>query len=254
MATLLHALLRWVLYAWLVVAQACARTMEVLRHWSWQRHAVPLVEGLAIPRHLAVVFVWPARAQDSHVRAAQADIPRLAQWSALSGIAELTVYDTDGVLARLYAGRTTASTRDAWAAMEVHLGRGISSSTSFSLPLPPPRRYEAPPRQPRVRVNLISAADDKPALVAAFQATDTWEPHALSHTLYHAGVMTSEPDILMVCGDTAPAPRLHGFPAWTLRLTTLGSLPSWAYVRRWTPVHFLDTLRLYTATEQRHGA
>lgn len=260
MASLLHAFVHWLLYTWFAIGQVCARAIDVLRHWSWNRSAVPTVNGFDIPRHLAVVFAWPSKAPNNttlaNVNAAVEDVVRLAQWSALAGIAELTMYDRDGLLARIFAkpSRLPSSDTNDWASMEIHFGRIVSQSPSSVRPLPQPVSYASPARISRVRVNLLSAADDKPALIDAFKHTKTWEPSAVSHTLYQAGPMSCEPSILMVCGDTAPAPHLHGFPAWSLRITTMGSLPSWAYLQRWTPAHFLDTLRLYTATEQRHGA
>jgi len=258
MATLLHALLYWVLSTFFAAVQACMRAMDILHHWSWQRDTVPHVDGFDVPQHLAVVFSLPTQTQNdtdvASLHAAADDVLRLVQWSALAGIAELTVYDKDGLLARVVADRLRRKSNvHGWATMQVHLGQAMVEPKRLVCPVPPPS-IRGPPRQSHVQVNLLSAADDKPALLNAFQNTGTWVPHAVSHTLYESGPMTCEPSILMVCGDTMPVPRLHGFPAWSLRITTVGSLPSWAFLRRWTPDHFLDTLRLYTATEQRHGA
>lgn len=247
------------IYTWFAVCEACARTMDVLRHWSWRHDAIPRVDGFDIPQHLAVVFSWPTEVLKgdalASVNAAARDVLRLAQWSALAGIAELTVYDKEGLLARIFADRSRRSAdMDGWATMEVHMGRAMTGTGWFEHPVARPPSYQGPARQSLVRVNLLSAADDKPALVDALRNTGAWEPSAISHTLSRTGPMSCDPGILMVCGDKAPAPCLHGFPAWSLRITTVGSLPSWAYLQRWTPAHFLDTLRLYAATEQRHGA
>lgn len=225
---------------------------------------LPSLDRYRKPTHLAVVFVWETHQtalgeSPTHMRQqvhkAMLDVYRLVEWCAAAGIAELSVYDEQGLLREAAQALSPSASP---ALMDVHMGLDTQGQ------YPPPFAYSPSPsalcdkalHQPHVRVNVLSARDDKPALVQAVNTLPTI-PITSSHissALRHAGAMATEPDVLMVCDPCIRPPELHGFPCWCLRLTTIGSLPSWAHTREWMPTHFLDTLRLYTMAEQRHGA
>ncbi|WFD29251.1 hypothetical protein MSPP1_000258 [Malassezia sp. CBS 17886] len=234
--------------------------------------------GLRIPAHIAVVFPLEApvpradsgapTAWDRHQRlrremradSAAADVARLVQWCATAGTRELSVYDKSGVLrARLCTG-DAACAMDAMAepcathTVTAHVRDGGCRDANVTLHLTPSQG--APPRDKcAVRVNVLSALDDKPAIAQACSAIPTPSPDVrmLDHAIEHLSPMTRPPDVIAVCGGGARAVQLHGFPCWTLRVSEIAYVSTWSSVGRWTAAHFCDTIRQYSRGEQRFG-
>lgn len=222
--------------------------LDILWHVPWLGADLRSTADLRVPRHLAVVFAWP-NASRKAVHAALEDVWRLVQWCKQVGVAELTIYDKKGLLAEAVNALPDADNKT-HIGLEAHFGLNARGE------MPSARRLLIPSTSVDVplHLSLLSHRDDKTALTFAMQHCQPITPSGVDKSFLAHSPMLSAPDILMVCDAHGGPPRLHGFPCWTVRLTTIGSLPSWSVLRSWTPMHFLDTLKLYTSAEQRHGA
>ncbi|WFC98607.1 hypothetical protein MYAM1_001337 [Malassezia yamatoensis] len=109
---------------------------------------------------------------------------------------------------------------------------------------------------PQLRLNVLSAKDDKLILVETVsQLTDERvTPSTLHEALLAQDVVTCDPDMVVVCGDRNDPLELYRFPCWAIRLADIRSLPYYSLIGQWTEQQFLDTLRHYSRAEQRFGA
>lgn len=266
-SVLLHAVYVLFYYTRLLV--------DVIRHVSWA-HAdtLPALKALRAPNHLAVVFAW-TNPTAKRLNAACKDVLRLATWCAAVGTSELTVYDADGLLARAFLAHKdkelcldspllmssslssfTALSSKHTLLLRIHVGSHEKSDLSQTMTVRVPCDHVYV-QSDTVRLNMMSQKDDKQALVQAINScgdADLITPAAVNERVLRMGPMRTVPEVLMLCDQQGGPPCLHGFPCWLVRLTMIGALPSWSILGRWTSAHFMDTLRLYTAAEQRHGA
>lgn len=226
------------------------------------------LQGVRVPQHLAVAFpLAPSKAsaylalarhrteqQRIRVRDALHDVFRLAAWCAVLGTPELSVYDRDALLWSALAKSRTALdglpddvgnvATEACIHVDVHLGQG-APVPPFSLYLAVSDEACAAYRQQglalplRVRLNVLSARDDKPPLVlAANQLTKDADVATLRAAVMQHSVLTSDPDLVVICGRGARPIQLYGFPCWAIRIADL------RYVARLTQhAAFLDMAR-----------
>lgn len=209
--------------------------------------------SLKIPAHLAVVFPLPAHPLSSYgatwtlfcenraqrkTSDALYDIFRLAVWCALLDTAELSVYDPVGRLCAAFTSFTRHPETlpdtvgnlpyGSCVGVTVHVA-GAQGAGPFSLYVPiadallVEYRARSKVERPHIRLNVLCAYDDKPRIVQAMSKT---RPASLTPTAFHdallaQGVMTCDPDVVVVCGGASQPLALHGFPSWAVRLADL---------------------------------
>lgn len=210
-----------------------------------------------VPKHLAIVFplvhetevgetAWAQHNARRHAlirKDAFEDVFCLARWCALSSIPELTVYDQQGVLRQAFAHAYThpagwpvpyAPSAHASVECAFHLGDGAADVRVFSrsLGMSPHawrayEQYGSDATVLPVRVNVISARDDKPALVrAARQLAPPIDVPTLRAAVREEQVLSCDPDLVIVCGQGARPIQLYGFPCWNIRLADLRCVSS----------------------------
>lgn len=272
MYTILLRLLQVVYFGYCIVRDALA-AMFYTYMLEWDTLPLTKAAHFVAPQHLAVIFpldpkppvgegAWARHALNRHAQSivdAVEDVRRLIRWSAMTGTSELTIYDTHGQLADTISSmRLSASlSSERHIAVDVHLGAN-TRSTSVALStvdIAELARHNRCVTTKKVRVNFLSSHDDKPALVAVVNAIPPAELSVatIEREMRRTGLMASPPDIVMVCGFGLQPPQLLGFPCWVLRLSTIGYVPTWHGVGRWTAAHYLDMLSHYGQTEQRYG-
>lgn len=77
--------------------------------------------------------------------------------------------------------------------------------------------------RPSVRLNVLSARDDKPLVVDTARKLDAPEltPDAFHRALLAQDRLTRDPNVVVVCGNASGPIELQGFPCWAIRLTDL---------------------------------
>ena len=194
-----------------VLAALLARAVLVLLHavyqvWMWARGAWRAERAQHVsrsPAHLAAVFDLRADTPRAHLRAALADTIFLIRQCAAGGASELSIYDRDG---RLAAMIPEALHGRAAAGLCVSLARAGSAAETIG---------EKPAA---LRVNLLSSADDKPAVAAAAAAAPGHTIEAVTEELRRQGPTLSDPDMVVV---KSARHTLCGFPCWYIRTSTI---------------------------------
>ena len=235
--------------------------LNTISHASWATSDVlpAYNDNLRAPPHLAVIFAWSSF-EPCKVYNALQDVRRLAAWCAAAGTRELTVYDEDGYLAQALSKTADPKLHEQAPTLLVDIHFGAETAKDFRQKNPIAMRYPLSPtfHGPRLKmhVNILTKKDDKPVLARALESTreSGFTTSEVSRQLLRIGPMQSIPDMLVVCDERAGPPCLHGFPCWMVRITTIQPLPTWSLLGRWTPRHFIDTLKTYTSAEQRYGA
>ncbi|WFD42695.1 ditrans,polycis-polyprenyl diphosphate synthase [(2E,6E)-farnesydiphosphate specific] [Malassezia psittaci] len=241
-----------------------------------------------VPKHIAVVFplkmwkkpsrseVWKAYYDNKmqiQVQDTLQDVARLSKWCATLSIPELTVYDPHGILYSVFTDLSCHLKSDTLLQMEhsqssievtVCMRPNNDPSARRAFPIYAPISDEALAEYrrhsdsflPRLRLNVLSAKQDKLTLVEAASQLDNERvtPFALHEALLAQDVMTCDPDMVVVCGDRTDPLELYRFPCWAIRLADIHSLPYYSLIGKWTEQQFLDTLRHYSRAEQRFGA
>lgn len=157
---------------------------------------------------------------------------------AESGVSQLSIFDKDGILAAALCDslyRYTSSSQDP----NISLTLAWANKPAQNLDI----TTDIPVKSKALRINLLSAHDDKPAIAAAAQGGHTVE--SVSDTLRKRGPLLSDPDILAVQNKTR---SLCGFPCWYIRTTSV------LFVDSWDKRVFNDACTHYHKNEQRFGA
>lgn len=157
---------------------------------------------------------------------------------AESGVSQLSIFDKDGILAAsLYDSlyHYTSTSQDP----NISLTLAWANKPTQTLDI----TTDIPVKSKALRVNLLSADDDKPAIAAAARWGHTVE--SVSETLRKRGPLLSDPDILAVNTKTR---SLCGFPCWYIRTTSV------LFVDSWDERVFNDACTHYHKNEQRFGA
>ena len=195
-----------------------------------------------VPPHFAAAFDISTQGSTeittARVNRAVKDAIFLINQCAEYGVSQISIFDKDGLLA---------------AALYDSLYHYISTSQDSNISLTlawankPVQTLEIatdiPVKSKALRVNLLNAHDDKPAIAAAAQWGHTVE--SVSNTLRKRGPLLSDPDVLAVQTKTR---TLCGFPCWYIRTTSV------LFVDSWDKRVFNDVCTHYHKNEQRFCA